>query len=1061
MPANDNPKPFIPFTNIGNAGYAPVLREGGLTAEVINSGNLQLLLKFFNENASNLNRDEFEYLKARIATAREIERLNKKAMKDLSQGKDHPIPQTDETGGYTGFSNLTYPDHQTSSNGCWSCAYSLLLKSRGVDLSQEKIRAWRPDYAESEDARTPATQNLWYMRNADTAMEIPYNVDMLSQVVPNTAMVSLTLPPLAMDSIALSDPSTGSPVEMTAQRISDIRDHHKNEVIKTLTETISNAVKVDHSPVAVVVDGHYITITGIDKNGSLRYEDSVYEKGNTTHYMTVEQLYHLGHEVHQKQVDATTFVNVNPMGISLNWLQDLNVPQYSQGSISKPDYKDNNDVISVDAEGNVKIDVPVYDTFRITGGKLSEGNVTTQGVMSLSVMDTKALEKKLGCNVTSYGPDGGYNLGNLDTYYPSKVCAKNDPRLVKDQSLEGDRYIKDLGYELSRLAQIDFNGKPWALELEKHANTLIALTKKGMSPQGRKEAEESLKSLPGILCQKEGGKSILRTLFDEGYVLDSWVEKSELIRDLNVLNDKLGLGMDIAAAMGKPAGTVYTQGDARTDAEIDYYMYYLDPQKISDNKIRRVAAESALSNLISLMQLRKDKYADVHAYPPGTSEITVLKNTIDNTAAMDEIRRMGVENFLAMGTTPEEIYNSFRAINDAVFKKNMGAIAANSNKVASFKNVQDDKDDNDFSLFGQEKNDALRAKLSSFDEAGRSLFPVAKGNGANDAKTIEGTAAPDRELKTLRRVLNNGKNAKVSKKAYTDILKALDDFENSYKMWKAVNNSPYSNLESETQNTPYDLEMSRYSNVTEAISDVQQKTKVLSDTIDKYMAQSAGLKGNDEYKLVLESAKVAADNARIYMDDRQMCNDLDHVNNIKGIDIEVVRNKVNNEREMIEEQMLSSSSDRDKLFLFNKSEALFNISEVALKNGDNTLTEDEKQFVSASVGNLLFDKICEKFPEMKNKVNSPETQQQYDEAVVDIMTSNSFTELIRSMDREGLRHIISEKKGSEDLFKNFIKEEYMTGDEIKKLTSNNRSKTTEADKTVSETKVEVSKTIKK
>jgi hypothetical protein len=65
------------------------------------------------------------------------------------------------------------------------------------------------------------------------------------------------------------------------------------------------------------------------------------------------------------------------------------------------------------------------------------------------------------------------------------------------------------------------------------------------------------------------------------------------------------------------------------------------------------------------------------------------------------------------------------------------------------------------------------------------------------------------------------------------------------------------------------------------------------------------------------------------------------------------------------------------------------------------------------------------------------------------------------MDREGLRHIISEKKGSEDLFKNFIKEEYMTGDEIKKLTSNNRSKTTEADKTVSETKVEVSKTIKK
>ncbi len=1049
MPTIDNPMPFIKFENAGNAGYVPVFREGGLTPEIINSGNLQVLRNFFNERANTLNRDEIEYLTSRIVAAEEFEKIGNKARRDLAEGKDHPVMQTDKVNDFTGFSSLTYPGHQTSANGCWSCAYSLLLKSRGVELSQEKIRAWRPDYAPTEDGSTPAAQNMWYMRNADTAMELPVNADMLSQLVPNTAMVSFTIPILFHETITLTDPKTGLPVKRTPAQISDIRDNFKSEVIRTLNETITNAVKVDHSPVAIVVDGHYITVTGIDDKGNIRYEDSVYEQGNTTHYMTLEQLYHIGHEVHEKQVDANTVVNVEPMGIALNWVQDLKVPEYNSEKVSKPDYKENNDVITVDEQGNVTVDIPADDKFRTKGGNITEGNVNTQTVMKLALCDKTALEKKLGLKATGLGPDGSLSLGNYDIYYPSKVCAKNDPKLALAFSLAGDKQIRAFADDLLGFAHNGFAGKPWAADLEKYASDIMLLTKTKVSDKDRKKAEDSLKAFPAFLSQMDGEKTVLKTLFDNGCAFDNWEDKGKFIGDLNHLNEKLGLGMDVAKAMSKQEGTVYTQGDAKTDAEIDYYMHYLDPEKITSGKVERISAVDSLASLIALMQLRKDKYASLHSYPPKSSEITALKNNLANTAAMDEIKSMGIENFLASGNTPSELYESFMTVNRAIYSKTMGNIAANDNKVQSVYNINE-IDDN-FTLFGNDepqasdKNTALKKQLGIIDKAGCGLFPEQKGNDLNDAQIIEGAQAPDAKLAALRRTLINGKNAKVSKKAYTAILNALDDYINSYKIWKNVKANPCADIdEQQLGNGPYDMEMYRYEELSDTIAAVQEKNKVLADTINKYIAESAGKKGNDEYKLVLESVKAAADDARIYMDDMQMQNDLDHVNNLKLADLEVIREQVNNERAEIEESMLRASSDRDKLFLFNKSEALFNISEIALKNADNTLSEDEKQLVSTSVGNLLFDNICEKFPDMKNKVNSPETQQQYDEAVMDIVTSASFADLIRDMDRESLRHIIAEKNGSEDLYKNFIKQEYLSTDEISKLSSKKAPKQAQA-----------------
>lgn len=1072
----DNPKPFIEFNDLGNKKYKPRLRKGGLTEEVINTGNLQVLRSFFNARGSQLNRDEFNYLTARIAAAEEIERLSKKAMKDLAEGREHPVPNTDTKNGFTGFSNLVYPGEQTSTNGCWSCAYSLLLKSRGVELSQEKIRAWRPDYAKTVDNTSPATQNTTYMRNADTEMDLVHDVDLLTQVLPNTAMANFTMSPLELQSIELIDPKTNAPVKIAKKHEDAIRNHHKAEVIKQLTETITRAINQDRSPVAVVVDGHYITITGISRNGRLRYEDSAVNKGEkTTYNMTIEQLYTMGFEDHEVKVDDYTKVTIEPHGISLNWLQDLKVPEYNKNQISKPDYGSNNDVISVDAEGNAKLNIPANDIYRVSGGDVKEGNVTTVGVMTMPTMDVRALEKKLGLKIESYGVNKGYTIGNMDIYYPTKVCAKNDPRLVKEQLLTKDKDIKELGNDFLDFAKNDkFAGKLWAKDLQKYANMILLLTRGGIKEESKAKAIETLKGLSALLAQNDGGKSVLKHLVDEGFILDKWEQKAEFIGRLNKLNDKLSLGIDISGAMGKRPGEVYTQGDAMTDAELDYYMFYLNPEKLAKNDASRIAAEESLAYLIALKQLRSEKYEALHAYPPNANEITLAKGDIKRTAAWAKIKEMGIENFLAMGNTPDEIFSSYKQISGVVYNQNMSNLAANNNnKVSAFSGANNADDDDDFSLFKDDKsaaapkttekkapvtkNDALQSKLRSIDSTTAGLLPDLDGGkptgSAGNIIENKNAPAPDQKINSIKNTLEAGRNDKISKKAYRDILKALGEFEISYNNFKSTSANPYAALNDldpaendRIQNDPYGTEDIRYDAVNTSILDVQEKNRILAETVEKYINAGSTAKDKEAYMLVLESVKTTADDVRYYMDDKQMANDLEHVKNSRRIQDDIIRDNVQKERQRLESKMLRANNDIDRVFLFNKSNALAELSDVALakagKNGNganNELSEFEKQKIAVSIGNLLFDKMCQKFPDMKKKVNTPRTQEQYEAAVDDIMTTRSFSDLLNTLDREGLRHIVGVKSGREDLFKNFIKESYMTKDQAKELSQKKAS----------------------
>ena len=112
-----------------------------LTDDVLTSGNLKVLNDFRKTHRKELadpkNSPAKEYLDARIQTAKRFQARERKAKLDAAMKKTPPKLAVDNKDGFIGFSELKYPDYQTSSNGCWSLAYSTLLKSRGADISQE------------------------------------------------------------------------------------------------------------------------------------------------------------------------------------------------------------------------------------------------------------------------------------------------------------------------------------------------------------------------------------------------------------------------------------------------------------------------------------------------------------------------------------------------------------------------------------------------------------------------------------------------------------------------------------------------------------------------------------------------------------------------------------------------------------------------------------------------------------------------------------------------------------------------------------------------------------
>jgi hypothetical protein len=134
---------------------------------------------------------------------------------------------------------------QTSLNGCWSAVLSDMLAHFGAEISQEQIRAYRPEVQEGHKKDTEALMNRL---NSDARNEINDMADLIQRTIPNVAHHHMTL---------------GANVD-------------KNKAV--LREKVTDALLNKNSPVALLYGNHYVSVVGIKGNTLIvQNPDPIYE----------------------------------------------------------------------------------------------------------------------------------------------------------------------------------------------------------------------------------------------------------------------------------------------------------------------------------------------------------------------------------------------------------------------------------------------------------------------------------------------------------------------------------------------------------------------------------------------------------------------------------------------------------------------------------------------------------------------------------------------------------------------------------------------------------------
>ena len=506
-----------------------------LTDDVLNSGNLKVLNDFYNAHEKELrdpkNAPAKEYLDARIETAKRFQDRERKAKLDAANRKTPPKLEVDNVDGIVGFSNLKYPDYQTSSNGCWSISYSTLLRSRGVDISQEEIRRWRPDYPENIEPEKKANPERKLTMNSDTGNAIFPNGDLLGKVLPNTAVNQLHIEPFETEQLTMN----GTPLNAKQQQI--VKDEYKAQVKTQLQKTIMDAIQIHRSPVAIAWDGHFVTITGISADGqTLRYEESLGAERNAqrTCTMPLDELINQGLEAHDH--NGTHFAYGT--GLELNWLSDLPVAEYGSGAPQPP--LDGIGYAKVNEDGSVSVEVPLDAKGVSRSGRPHEGQLNGAAVEQLVNLDQTKLSEKLGGKVSGWGSDGGVMLGAMSAYYPDRVMRPGDPQLQKSafEGLEED--IEEVSSCISYIRrdnETDENRQ--LLQDAKDALKVLEDAAEG-KPVDLGKNPEKLAKLIDYLAEKPKGSN--KTNFENIFYYMNGSSRKKVVDGLSAVDLALGLG---------------------------------------------------------------------------------------------------------------------------------------------------------------------------------------------------------------------------------------------------------------------------------------------------------------------------------------------------------------------------------------------------------------------------------------------------------------------------------------------------------------------------------------
>ncbi|MCR5674083.1 MAG: hypothetical protein K6G16_00080 [Lachnospiraceae bacterium] len=311
-----------------------------LPRAILNCGDIAVLRQYKKMYADTLKKMPdgqmyIEYLDQRIAGLNRIDQAVKTSGQRTEKGRGPVSPAvTTFLDGTVMLANFRQTDFQTSVQGCWSVALSNLLKSRGVDLTQKDVRAFRATKTLEQGDNAKALETNEF--NNEAGSDPFHDSELVMKTVPNTAMHTWgfeNLPPARIENGAV------------------YRDEADDTAVEAIREQVKYALEHDHSPVAIKCCGHYRTIVGI-KGNTLLLKDSRQPNPNDLKPGEVADPDYT-HSVDLYKVVRET--RMQPAGyqrdLSLVWLSELHRDKVTGGVEELKNYPD----LRLDDKGKITL----------------------------------------------------------------------------------------------------------------------------------------------------------------------------------------------------------------------------------------------------------------------------------------------------------------------------------------------------------------------------------------------------------------------------------------------------------------------------------------------------------------------------------------------------------------------------------------------------------------------------------------------------------------------------------------------------------------------------------
>lgn len=296
---------------------------------LVNTGNVGLLSDYLEHPDPELTYEQQFLLKGMIKSARLQNEIELETQKKIEKG-EQPLKRSGITvtqkpdGSETILLNdVKQKAFQTSGNGCWSCFFQTLASAKGVDITQEDIRNYRPNLTKKQASEVTEETHVAYNRDyPNNAIEMG---DSVLSFLPNTMLSELMI-------AAYSD-------QVKDKGIS--QEEYVNASYEQIKKTIKHALKDERSPVGVLNAGHYLTIVGIDGD-MIHYKNSAGSDidPNHTYTKSVQELFGETLAGKNPKRSALQFTYATDIKLSKDGKTLLGVPSdyvtmHSDGSLGK------------------------------------------------------------------------------------------------------------------------------------------------------------------------------------------------------------------------------------------------------------------------------------------------------------------------------------------------------------------------------------------------------------------------------------------------------------------------------------------------------------------------------------------------------------------------------------------------------------------------------------------------------------------------------------------------------------------------------------------------------